>query len=294
MRLGRIQWQGKPCLAIEDSGAAICVSGRVGGDSWRSMLAGWDEAEKDLRAAVAVGQRIENPEWICPLPDPPKFFLLAGNFRAHVVECGFEPLPEGVLTPQCFMKPATALSGPASVVPLVQANIALDYEAELAVIMGRRLARNASCEEALSAVWGYTVVNDISERKLNAGLTGRHMRHNDEFFDWLVGKWFDGSAPLGPWLVSKDEVKDVDQLEIIARLNGEVVQQSPCAAMVHTIGQALVYLSQIVTLEAGDVISMGTPAGVGMARGRLLQNGDTIECEIPGIGKLANRVVDAR
>jgi 2-keto-4-pentenoate hydratase/2-oxohepta-3-ene-1,7-dioic acid hydratase in catechol pathway len=172
----------------------------------------------------------------------------------------------------------------------VKANVALDYEAELGVIVGKRLARGASSAQARDAVWGYTVINDISERKLNEGLEGRHKRSNDDFYDWLVGKWFDGSAPIGPWLVSKDEIARVEDLEIVARLNGEVVQQAPCSAMVHSIAEAIVYISQVLTLEPGDILSMGTPSGVGMARGRLLQDGDVIECEIAGLGKISNPV----
>jgi 2-keto-4-pentenoate hydratase/2-oxohepta-3-ene-1,7-dioic acid hydratase in catechol pathway len=207
-----------------------------------------------------------------------------------VVESGFAPLPDGVLTPQFFIKPTTTLIGAEDAIPLVKANVALDYEAELGVIVGKRLARGASSAQARDAVWGYTVINDISERKLNEGLEGRHKRSNDDFYDWLVGKWFDGSAPIGPWLVSKDEIARVEDLEIVARLNGEVVQQAPCSAMVHSIAEAIVYISQVLTLEPGDILSMGTPSGVGMARGRLLQDGDVIECEIAGLGKISNPV----
>lgn len=140
----------------------------------------------------------------------------------------------------------------------------------------------------MDAVWGYTVVNDVSERKLNDGMHNRRKRSNDDFYDWLVGKWFDGSAPMGPLVVTADEMGSDTMIR--ARLNGETVQEAPTTAMIHTVSEAIVYISRVLTLEPGDVIAMGTPAGVGAARGRLLQDGDVIECEVSGIGVLRNRV----
>jgi 2-keto-4-pentenoate hydratase/2-oxohepta-3-ene-1,7-dioic acid hydratase in catechol pathway len=131
-------------------------------------------------------------------------------------------------------------------------------------------------------------VNDISERKLNDGMIDRKKRSNDDFYDWLVGKWFDGSAPMGPWLVTADDLPADARVQ--AWLNGEQVQDAPLSAMIHTIAEAIVYISNVLTLEPGDVISMGTPAGVGLARGRLLQDGDLIECEVSGVGRIRNYV----
>ncbi len=292
MKLGWVNLDGQRVPAAAFNGTAVSLRDVAFPGGWIAAIREWEQYAPLLKKAIAVGQPIASPQWLCPLPDPPKFLLLAGNFRAHFVEAGYAPLPEGAQTPQFFIKPRTTLTGPTDTIPLVRANVALDYEAELGVIIGKSLPRNATREQALDSVWGYTVVNDVSERKLNANLAGRHMRERDDFFDWLVGKWFDASTPIGPCLVSKDEIADVGKLEIIARLNGKVVQQAPCSDMVHDIGQALVFISQIVTLEPGDVISMGTPAGVGMGCGRFLGAGDVIECEIPGIGMLANRVVE--
>ena len=134
-------------------------------------------------------------------------------------------------------------------------------------------------------------MNDISERRLNANLSSRKLRSNDEFFDWLTGKWFDSSAPMGPYVVTADEIPDPAQFVVRAFLNGDKVQEAPATAMVHSVGETLSYISQILCLEPGDIVSMGTPAGVGLARGRLLQDGDLIECEVEGIGRLTNRVV---
>ena len=290
MKIGRVAVDGQICFVVEREGGLARVDSLVPAGGWREVLSAWARYEPVLQNAPLVELPQGTVRWLVPLPDPPKFLLLAGNFRAHVVESGFAPLPEGVLTPQFFIKPNSTLLGAVDPIPLVQANVALDYEAELGIVMGKRLERGATAEQALDAVWGYTVVNDISERKLNAGLEGRHKRSNDDFYDWLVGKWFDGSAPIGPWLVSKDEIASVDNLVIVARLNGEIVQQTPCSAMVHSIAEAIVYIAQVLTLEPGDIISMGTPSGVGFARGRLLQAGDLVECEIHGIGTLSNPV----
>ena len=290
MKLGRVAVEGEEHFVVERDGKLVALDGIIPVEGLRAVLAAWSDYEQ--RIVSASGQSLEKGEvrWLAPIPNPPKFLLLAGNFRAHVVESGFAPLPDGVLTPQFFIKPNTTLAGAEDPIPLTASNVALDYEAELGVILGKSLARRANAAEALDAVWGYTVINDISERKLNANLDGRHKRSNDDFYDWLVGKWFDGSAPCGPWLVSKDELPELSHVEIVARLNGETVQQAPCSAMVHTIAEAIVYISQVLTLEPGDIISMGTPSGVGTARGRLLAADDLIECEITGLGRLANRV----
>lgn len=290
MKIGRVQIDGAEHYVIERDGEPSLVDEIIPSSGWRAFIEDWACSEQQLKNASRKPLPSSGFRWLAPLPDPPKFLLLAGNFRAHVVESGFAPLPEGILTPQFFIKPATTLIGAEDVIPMVKKNVALDYEAELGVVIGKKLERGATAEQTLDAVWGYTVINDVSERKLNSDLEGRYKRSNDDFYDWLVGKWFDGSAPVGPWLVSKDEIASVEKLEIVARLNGEVVQQAPCSAMVHNIAEAIVYISQILTLEPGDLISMGTPSGVGLARGRLLQQDDLIECEIAGIGKLSNRV----
>ena len=119
-------------------------------------------------------------------------------------------------------------------------------------------------------------------------MANRRKRSNDDFYDWLVGKWFDGSAPMGPFVVTVDEL--VTGATVSARLNGEEVQSAPISTMIHTIAEAIVYISAVLTLEPGDVISMGTPSGVGMARGRLLTDGDVIDCTVYGIGTISNRV----
>jgi len=227
-----------------------------------------------------------------PLHQPGKFLLLAGNYREHVVESGYAAPPPGTITPQFFSKPVTTIIGPHDPIIITSRNVAVDWEAELAVVIGRR-GKNVRPEEALQYVFGYMIVNDVSERRMNAHMPDRTKRPNDEFFDWLTGKWFDTFAPLGPVIVTADEIPDPSRLTIIARLNGEQVQCAPTSTMIFDVPALIAYISEILTLEPGDVISTGTPAGVGLSRGRSLQAGDVIECQIEGIGTLVNPVVSA-
>ena len=288
MKLGVAVQGERKFIAADVDGQIVDLSEYVGTPDLTKVIRDWAHWRPILRDAIATADRvIADVAWTSPLPHPPKFLLLAGNFRAHVVESGFAAAPEENLTPQFFMKPSTTIIGPSDEIPLTSANHALDYEAELAVVIGVR-TRNATLATAMDAVWGYTVVNDISERKLNDGMPDRRKRSNDDFYDWLVGKWFDGSAPMGPYILTADEAPA--EFVVRARLNGKLVQEASASAMIHSVAEAIVYISNVLTLEPGDVISMGTPAGVGMATGRLLQDGDVIECEVSGVGALRNQV----
>ena len=288
MKIGIASSQSKNFVAAEVGGKVVDLSSQVSSLDLAALIRDWSHWKTVLTDVVVQGLPVvADANWKAPLPHPPKFLLLAGNFRAHVVESGFEAAPEENLTPQFFMKPSTTIVGPGDDIPITFTNHALDYESELAVVIGKRI-RNATLEDAMDAVWGYTVVNDISERRLNDGMVDRRKRSNDDFYDWLVGKWFDGSAPMGPYIVTADEAPEA--FVVRATLNGELVQEAPTSAMIHSVAEAIIYVSKVLTLEPGDVISMGTPAGVGMARGRLLQDGDVIECEVSGIGALRNRV----
>jgi 2-keto-4-pentenoate hydratase/2-oxohepta-3-ene-1,7-dioic acid hydratase in catechol pathway len=291
VKLGILETREQSLLACEQRGQVINLWGCGPWNTISEVIRDWDAARGVLAEACGESWRVMHQpyRWLPPIPRPPKFLLLAGNFRAHVVESGFTPAPDENLTPQFFMKPSTAIIGAEDPIPLSSRNVALDYEAELGVVIGHPL-KNCSPAEAQAAVWGYTVVNDVSERRLNAKWPHRKIRQNDEFFDWLTGKWFDGSAPVGPWVVTADEIADPRELIIRAFLNGEKVQEAPASAMIHSIPDALSYISQIVSLEPGDLIAMGTPSGVGMARNRLLQAGDRIACEVEGIGRITNLV----
>jgi 2-keto-4-pentenoate hydratase/2-oxohepta-3-ene-1,7-dioic acid hydratase in catechol pathway len=226
-----------------------------------------------------------------PIRDARKLFALAGNYRKHIVESGFkDPTAEGVLTPQVFWKPPTSINSPGGTIPIRSNNVFVDWEIELAVIIGKR-AKDVPANASMDCVFGYTIINDISERKFNARVENRKVREFDPFFDWLIGKWFDGHAPLGPEIVTKDEIADPHNLNIRLAVNGVLMQESNTSYMIFDIPQTIAYISGVVTLEPGDIIAMGTPEGVGFARGIALKPGDHLRGEIEGIGVLENTLV---
>ncbi len=226
-----------------------------------------------------------------PIRDVPKLLALAGNFRKHVEESGFRAVQsQDIITPQVFLKPpSTTINAPGGSIALRPRNKFLDWEVELAVIIGQR-GRNVSAADAMSYVFGYSVLNDVSERELNSDTLGRTVREFDLFFDWLLGKWFDGSAPLGPEIVTTDEIGNPHALDLRLSLNGTVMQSGNTAQMIFDIPRTIEYISSVVTLEAGDLIAMGTPEGVGKARGIRLKPGDMMRAEIDGIGILETSI----
>jgi 2-keto-4-pentenoate hydratase/2-oxohepta-3-ene-1,7-dioic acid hydratase in catechol pathway len=239
----------------------------------------------DARRLPSAGLRLD-----APIREVPKLLALAGNYRKHIVESGFSADAAGpIVTPQVFWKPSTAINAPGGTIPLRANNVFLDWEAELAVIIGRR-AKDVPAAEAMACVFGYTVINDISERRFNSRLENRRVRENDPFFDWLMGKWFDGSAPLGPEIVTADEIADPHNLDVRLWVNGELMQDSNTRHMIFTIPETIAAVTAVLTLEPGDVMAMGTPEGVGHARGIALKPGDRIRAEIECIGVLENFV----
>lgn len=241
------------------------------------------------RLASAPRLDLEGLQLDVPLRRVPKIVALAGNYRKHAAEANL-PIPtSGVFTPQLFWKPSTALLRHGGTVSLRSNNIFFDWEAELAVVIGKT-ARDVSPQDAMQFVFGYTILNDLSEREFNSGIAGRQKRDFDVFFDWLMGKWFDGSAPLGPEIVTTDEIADPNNLPIRLWLNGEIMQDSNTSNMIFKIPETIAVISSVLTLEPGDVISMGTPEGVGYIRGRALAPGDHIRAEIEGIGALDTHV----
>ncbi|UUX97245.1 fumarylacetoacetate hydrolase family protein [Aquabacterium sp. J223] len=218
-------------------------------------------------------------EWQVPVPRPGKVICLGLNYAAHAAEGGNAP-PE---YPALFLRAATSLI--AHDAPLIRprASDRLDFEAELAVVIGRR-ARHLDAAQALSAVAGYACFND--------GTLRDYQRRTSQ---WTVGKNFDGTGAFGPWLVpAADLPPGATGLSIESRLNGQVMQRDNTGHMMVSVTQALVLLSEVFTLEPGDVIAMGTPAGVGYARTPpvFMKAGDRIEVEIEGLGVLANTVED--
>lgn len=214
-----------------------------------------------------------------PLKNINKVICIGKNYADHAREMGGEP-PE---IPVVFSMFPSAIIGPGDNVVLPRISSQVDYEAELVVVIskpGRHIAR----ERAMDHVFGYCCGNDISARDWQKGKPGGQ---------WLLGKTFDTFAPLGPFLVTKDEVKDPHQLDVCCRLNGEVMQASNTSSLIFQIDFLISHLSQFITLAPGDLIFTGTPPGVGAGRKPplFLKPGDTVEVEIESVGVLANPIV---
>ncbi len=226
-----------------------------------------------------------------PIGHPSKILLLAGNYAAHVAERGGSAVERSETFPYVFMKPpTTTLTNPGDpiVIPRVSPDH-IDWECELGVVIGRE-CRGVEEDQAMAYVAGYTVVNDITDRKFTPN-PGRKVRERDKFFDWLHGKWHDTFCPMGPCIVSADAVPDPQALTIHLSLNGVTKQDATTAQMVFPVAAIVSFLSKFITLEPGDVISTGTPAGVGSASGTYLKAGDILRATIGGIGTLENPVV---
>jgi 2-keto-4-pentenoate hydratase/2-oxohepta-3-ene-1,7-dioic acid hydratase in catechol pathway len=225
-------------------------------------------------------------ELLAPIPEPRRNLICIGmNYREHAAE-GQRARGQPVKMPEVpvfFTKATTSANGPYSDIPYDPAVTAqLDWEVELAVIIGRR-GKNIPRDHALDHVFGYTVVNDVSARDLQYS-------HGGQFFK---GKSLDGCCPMGPWIITRDEVPDPHALKLRCRVNGVVKQDWHTGDMIFDIPTLIEWLSRGMTLLPGDIIATGTPHGVGFARTppEFLQPGDVVECEVEGIGALRNRVV---
>ena len=272
-------------------------------ESFTAFMAGKDEGQEHLSTIVAFVNSDEAvqrevlipPDGLrldAPLRDVRKLLALAGNYRQHIVESGFKDVGEtSRITPQVFMKPpSTCITAPGKPVIIRQTNVFVDWEIELAVIIGQR-GRDISRENAMKFVFGYTVLNDVSERDFNRRMADRKVREFDPFFDWLMGKWFDGFCPIGPEVLTADEIPDPHALAIRLWVNGQLMQDANTSQMIFSIPETISYISQVLTIEPGDIIAMGTPAGVGKGRGISLKPGDLMRGEIEGIGVLETPVV---
>ncbi len=219
---------------------------------------------------------------LAPVPDPRKIVCLGLNYRDHAAESGAEVPSEPVL----FSKYPTALVGHGAEIVLPAESNQVDYEAELVVVIGRG-GRHIPKERAMEHVAGYTVGHDVSARDWQLHKPGKQ---------WMAGKTFDTFAPVGPALVTPDEVADPHALGIRLRLNGQTMQDSNTREFVFRVAEVIAYLSKVFTLEPGDLIFTGTPPGVGMARKPpvWLKPGDVVEVEIDGLGTLRNPVVGPR
>lgn len=227
---------------------------------------------------------------LVPHPNPSKLLLLAGNYAKHIEEGGGRSEERARTFPYVFMKPpSTTLTHPGRPIriPAISPDH-IDWELELGVIIGRR-AKGVREDQALQYVAGYTVVNDVSDRRFQPN-PRRVKRDKDEFFDWLHGKWHDTFCPMGPCVLPADELDDPQNLHLQLRVNFEVEQDGSTAEMVFPVAAVIEFLSSFMTLEPGDIISTGTTSGVGAAKGKFLKPGDIVEAQIERIGVLRNPV----
>jgi 2-keto-4-pentenoate hydratase/2-oxohepta-3-ene-1,7-dioic acid hydratase in catechol pathway len=237
-------------------------------------------AAVDLDQALAAGDAVgmDQAALLAPLVRPGKLLAIGLNYRDHAAEAGMD-LPRA---PLLFGKFPSSLTGPTDDVTVTPAMTRkCDYEVELAAVIGRP-ARDVDAARALEHVGAYAVANDLSSRDVQFAEP-----------QWIRSKSFDGFCPLGPWLTTADEVGDPQALAIGTWVNGEVRQDSSTAEMVFGVAELIAFLSQGITLETGDVILTGTPAGValGMPEPRWLTPGDVVRCAIDGLGEISNRIV---
>jgi 2-keto-4-pentenoate hydratase/2-oxohepta-3-ene-1,7-dioic acid hydratase in catechol pathway len=254
-----------------------------------ARLAAWVDAHGD---AIAADKKLptSSVELLVPVPRPNKMFFLAGNYAQHIEESGGIAVERAETFPYVFMKPpSTTLTDPGKSVriPAISPDH-IDWELELAVVIGR-LAKSVKEADALSYVAGYTVVNDISNRRFRPN-PQRRERDRDRFFDWLHGKWHDSFCPCGPCILSADAAPDPQVMPMQLRVNGAVKQDSNTARQVFPVAAVIEFISGFVTLEPGDIIATGTPAGVGDAQGEYLKSGDRVEATILPIGTLVSTV----
>ncbi len=228
-----------------------------------------------------------------PVPNPRKVFCLAGNYQDHIEEGGGKMETQDEETPRVFMKPpTTTVVGPGDKILIPPVARSIDWEGELAVVIGRK-AKGVKAKDALKYVAGYTVMNDVSERDLVIKKR-TDSRPRDEWFDWLNGKWLDTFAPQGPWIVTRDDIPDPQVLDISTYINGERKQHNNTGQMLYPVDKIIEYISAIITLEPGDLISTGTISGVGATTGTFMKKGDKVEIEISGIGVLKNSVAASK
>ena len=245
---------------------------------------------RDLGKLRRDGIPLESIRLLAPIPRPGKVLALAGNYVEHIKEAGLKlglsDSPRLTTVPRPFLMPGTAVIGPGDQIPWPAYSKTVDYELELAVVIGRE-AKNIPPEKALEKIAGYTIANDVSARSVTFE-KNRAKRPWDEFYDWLNGKWADGFCPMGPYLLTADEIDDVQNLNMELTVNGETRQKANTAQMIHPVTLIVSFLSHLMTLEPGDIIATGTPSGVGMATGNYLNAGDRIEASIENLGTLTN------
>src|ERR671918_624194 len=241
------------------------------------IVRGWINEVSKYISDIKFSNEIIYEDLLAPISDPPKIICLAFNYYDHARDAGLTPSDEPVI----FMKPRTTLNPPFSDIICPSFVKRLDYEAEIAAIIGKN-TKKVSEEHAVDSIFGYMILHDVSAKDI-------------EFKDkqFTRGKSIDTFAPCGPWITTKDEIEDPQNLKIITKVNGEIRQNSSSINMVIPIKKIISSLSTLMTIEAGDIISTGTPAGVAMSmkEPKYLKDDDIVEISIERLGRIRNRIV---
>jgi len=240
------------------------------------LFDGWYNEIKDKISDLSYKEDISKYKLLAPIPNPNKIICLAFNYVDHAKEQGLQAPKD----PSIVIKPRTTLNGTKSDIVCPDFVSQLDYEIELAIIIGKN-CKNIGIDEASSAIFGYMVFNDVSARDI---------QFKDKQF--TRGKSFDSFAPCGPWITTKDEIKDAQNLKLTTKINGELRQNSSTSNMFIKIPEIISKISKVMTLEKGDIISTGTPAGVMLNKPNavFLKDGDKVEMEIESLGILTNTI----
>lgn len=294
MKLGTCLYNNQTyvCIALDDAVLIPALAPAFDQPEWRDMLllieSGIDLASVRAAATDAMRVDVANIALLAPIPRPRKNVMCLGlNYLEHAEETANQIGRTGKAPqyPIVFTKCPTSVTGPDAEVPFdLDTCSQLDWEAELGVVLGTG-GKKISRDNALSHVFGYTVINDLSARDIQ-------LNHKQYF----LGKSLDGGCPMGPYIVTADEIADPQNLAIACRVNGVTKQASSTRNMIFDVASIIEWLSRGMTLEAGDVIATGTPSGVGFVRDppEYLRPGDVVECEVEGVGLLRNHIAANR
>ena len=280
---------GKPALMVDGKlyplAALVAAAGKAAPASNVDLFADWDTWKPVLTALASSPAKSSvapvEAKLAAPLLYPGKVLCAGANYYDHMAEMGFPGVKKETQRLFFFFKPPrNAVVGPGATVTMPRGTKKYDWEIELAAVIGKT-ARYVSVENALSHIAGYTVAIDLSARDFNQA--------PDQFykFDWVAGKATDTACPMGPWIVPAEALGDVQSVALKLSVNGVVKQDSSTSQMIYSVAEQVARASELMTLDPGDVVLTGTPAGVGVPKGTFLNPGDKIDAEIAGIGKLS-------
>lgn len=283
MKLARFRTaDGDVRLGRVDDDEIVDLSGVDGvGTSLRALIPELDALRDSILAADGPRHPLAEVALLAPIEDPQKYLGIGMNYAAHAEEARQAgiPIPSSQMW---FNKQVSCINDPFGDIERPTVSEQLDYEIELGVVIGKP-ARNVSVEDAREYIAGYLVTNDVSIRDWLAKLSPT----------FTLGKSFDTHGPIGPWLTTDDEIDDPLKLQMTLTVNGEVRQRADTSDMIYDIYEQIAYLSQVMTLQPGDILATGTPSGIGAPTQNWLVPGDVVRAEIDGLGAIENRVVEA-